>query len=126
MGHVEFADEILERLRDRDPRFHAKAYLFVLSALQHVMEGLSRPRHISGAELSEGVRELALREYGLLARTVLGHWGIHATDDIGALVFALVDAGILVKEEEDRVQDFHALFDFEEAFERNYPWGRGG
>ncbi|CAN5780602.1 hypothetical protein BH23GEM11_BH23GEM11_03660 [soil metagenome] len=125
MSHVEFADEILDRLRDRDPRFHPKAYLFVLSALHHVMGGLDKPRHISGKELAAGVRDLALREFGLLARTVLGHWGVHATDDVGDIVFALVDAGVLVKEEEDQARDFRALFDFEEVFDRNYPWGAG-
>jgi uncharacterized repeat protein (TIGR04138 family) len=125
MSHVEFADDILDRLRDRDPRFHPKAYLFVLSALHHVMGGLEKPRHISGRELAGGVRDLALREFGLLARTVLGHWGVHATDDVGDIVFALVDAGVLVKEEEDTARDFRALFDFEEVFDRNYPWSAG-
>jgi uncharacterized repeat protein (TIGR04138 family) len=67
-----------------------------------------------------------MNEFGPLAGTVLGHWGIHTTDDVGDIVFALVDAGVLVKEEEDRLRDFHGVFDFEEVFERNYPWGVGG
>lgn len=117
---------VLDALRARDPRFHPRAYLFVLSALQEVMEGLERRRHISGRELAEGVKHLALARFGLLARTVLGFWGVHSTDDVGAIVFALVEAGILVKEEDDRLRDFHDLFDFEEVFERNYPWGGGG
>ena len=75
MIDLEFADEILEQLRERDPRFHGKAYLFVLSALHAVMESLDRPRHISGRELAEGVRRLALDRFGPLARTVLQHWG---------------------------------------------------
>jgi uncharacterized repeat protein (TIGR04138 family) len=126
MTHVQFAEEIMDRLKTRNPRFHPKAYLFVLSSLHHVMEGLRRPRHISGEELAHGLRELAMREFGPLARTVLGHWGIHATDDVGELVFALVEAGVLVKEDEDRMGDFAGLYDFEDAFERNYPWGVGG
>jgi uncharacterized repeat protein (TIGR04138 family) len=126
MTHVQFADEILERLRDRNPRFDGKAYLFVLSSLHHVMEGLPKPRHIAGAELAEGVRSLAIRQFGPLARTVLEHWGIHSTEDVGEIVFALVEAGVLVKEEEDRLEDFRSLFDFEEAFDRNYPWAAGG
>jgi uncharacterized repeat protein (TIGR04138 family) len=125
MSHVQFADEILHRLRDRDPRYHERAYLFVLRALQKVMEGLRRPRHISGQELAHGVRDLALEEFGPLARTVLGHWGIHQTSDVGEVVFALVDAGVLVKEEEDRLGDFQGIYDFEDVFERNYPWRVG-
>lgn len=123
MTDVQFADEILGRLRERNPRFHAKAYLFVLSALQSVMEGLDRPRHIAGDELARGVRDLALDRFGPLAGTVLEHWGIHATEDVGEVVFALVDCGVLVKQDEDRREDFRDVFDFDEAFERGYPWG---
>jgi uncharacterized repeat protein (TIGR04138 family) len=126
MTNVQFADEILDRLRERNPRYHGKAYLFLLSALHHVMEGLQEHRHISGSELAEGARGLAMKQFGPLARTVLEHWGIHSTEDMGEIVFALVEAGVLVKEEEDRAEDFRGIFDFEEAFERNYPWAAGG
>jgi uncharacterized repeat protein (TIGR04138 family) len=126
MTEVEFADEILDRLTERNPRFHPRAYLFLLSALHDVLEQVDHRRHISGAELAEGVRRRALREFGLMARTVLEHWGIHSTGDLGEIVFALIEAGVLVKEEDDRPQDFENLFDFEEAFERNYPWHARG
>jgi len=122
MTEVQFADEILHRLRQRNPRYLGKAYLFVLSSLHHVMEHLESPRHISGPELAEGVRSLALKEFGPMARTVLEHWGIHQTGDVGRIVFALVEEGVLVKEEEDRLDDFEDLFDFEKAFEQDYPW----
>ena len=123
MTDVQFAEEILQHLRDRNPRFHGKAYLFLLSALHSVLDGMEEPRHISGGELAWGVRDLALTRYGLMARTVLEHWGIHSTDDLGEIVFAMVDCGVLTKREEDRLEDFRGLFDFEEVFERNYPWG---
>lgn len=126
MTDVQFADEILHRLRTRNPRFHGKAYLFLLSSLHHVMDSLSEPRHISGKELALGVRDLAMRQFGPVARTVLEHWGIHSTNDLGEIVFALVEAGVLVKEDADRPEDFREIFDFEEAFERNYPWTVGG
>ena len=66
-----FADEVLDRLRERHPRYHETAYLFVLSALHHVLERLDEPRHISGRELAEGARDLALHRYGPMARAVL-------------------------------------------------------
>jgi len=123
MTELQFAEEVLERLRDRNPKFHGKAYLFLLSALHSVMEELEAPRHISGGELANGVRELALNQYGPMARTVLGHWGIHGTEDLGEIVFNMVECGVLIKREEDSREDFRGLFDFEEAFERDYPWG---
>lgn len=125
MTHLQFAEDILDQLRERNPRFHGKAYLFLLSALQTVMSDLEEPRHISGQELVEGARTLALSRYGPLARTVLEHWGIHSTDDLGEIVFTLVDIGVLIKQSEDTRADFQDVFDFEDAFERNYPWGAG-
>jgi uncharacterized repeat protein (TIGR04138 family) len=122
MTEVQFADEILEQLRERHPRFHGRAYLFVLAALHRVMSGLTEPRHIGGRELAEGVRQLALDQFGPMARTVLEHWGIHATEDLGDIVFALVECGVLIKQDDDRKEDFDEVFDFEEAFERDYPW----
>ena len=122
MTELQFADEVLDQLQERNPRFHARSYLFVLEALHSVIQSLGAPRHISGGELTEGVRELAIGRYGLLARTVLEHWGIHETEDVGRVVFAMVEQGILVKQEGDRPEDFADLFDFEEAFELNYPW----
>lgn len=122
MAELQFADEILDQLQERNPRFHARSYEFVLRALHSVIRSLDEPRHITGRELTDGVRELALGQYGPLARTVLEHWGIHETEDVGRVVFAMVEQGILVKEDEDHQEDFTDLFDFEEVFDLDYPW----
>jgi uncharacterized repeat protein (TIGR04138 family) len=122
MSELQFAEEILDQLQERNPRFHTKAYFFVLAALHSVIQKMDPPRHISGGELAEGVRELAMERYGPVARMVLQHWGIHATEDVGSVVFALVEQGILVKQDEDRLEDFAGVFDFEEVFELQYPW----
>ncbi len=118
-----FADEVLNRLREEHPRYHEAAYFFILSALHHVLEQLTEPRHISGRELAEGVRDLALHRYGPMARTVLEHWGIEGTRDLGEIVFALVDAGVLLKQDHDSPGDFDAVYDFDEVFDADYPWG---
>jgi uncharacterized repeat protein (TIGR04138 family) len=116
-------EDVLDRLRERYPRYHETAYVFILSALHFVLEHLDEPRHISGRELVEGVRDLAIQRFGPMARTVLEHWGIRATADVGELVFALVDAGILIKQDEDEMSDFSDVFSFDEAFGKEYPWG---
>ena len=103
-------------------RFHRDAYDFILDALHGVISGLSERRHISGQELAEGVRGLAMERFGPMARTVLEYWGIHSTGDLGEIVFDLVEMGILVKHTSDRAEDFADVFDFEEAFDHNYPW----
>jgi uncharacterized repeat protein (TIGR04138 family) len=123
MSNVIFDEEVMDRLRARHPRYHSTAYLFILASLHHVIERLPAPRHISGQELSEGVRDLALERFGPMARTVLEHWGIHSTRDLGDIVFALVDLGVLLRQDDDSPDDFEDVFDFDDVFERGYPWG---
>src|SRR6185436_8562280 len=99
MSTIILYDVVLDKLRERYPRYQETAYVFVLSALHHVIEQLPEPRHITGRELAEGVRDLALTRFGPMARNVLEHWGVENTGDVGHLVFALVEAGILIKQD---------------------------
>ena len=122
MNDAASAERTLDALQARHPRFHRHAYGFVLDALHAVVDGLGKKRHISGRELAESACELAIRRFGPMARTVLEHWGVHSTEDFGEIVFALVEIGVLVKQDEDRLEDFQGLFDFEEVFDRDYPW----
>ena len=117
-------EDLLARLREKNPRYTDAAYVFLLSSLQRTNEHLDEPRHISGRELAEGCKDLAIEQYGPMARTVLEHWGVHSTEDMGDVVYALIDCGVLIRQECDSRQDFENVFDFEEAFERNYPWGK--
>jgi uncharacterized repeat protein (TIGR04138 family) len=119
-------EELFERLRELKPRYQESPYIFVLAALNYVLERLPEPRHISGRELAEGVRDLALDRFGPMARTVLEHWGIQETQDVGEIVFALVECNVLIKQEEDSPADFADVFDFGAAFEPNYPRRRAG
>ncbi|MEN8373902.1 MAG: Minf_1886 family protein [Gemmatimonadota bacterium] len=113
----------MDQLRERNPRYRETAYIFLISALHFVLQRLDETRHISGRELTEGVRDLAIERFGPMARTVLEHWGISRTEDVGEIVFALVECGILIKQDEDSLDDFYGVYDFEEVFERDYPWG---
>ncbi|MGH7564768.1 MAG: Minf_1886 family protein, partial [Gemmatimonadota bacterium] len=86
-----------DRLSEMDGRYDDRAYAFVLAALEQVVERLPQRRHVTGPELAEGCRELGLRLYGPLARTVLEHWHIRSTRDIGEIVFNLLEVGVLSK-----------------------------
>ena len=97
------------------------AYIFVFHALEHTLEQIGRRRHVSGAHLSEGFRQLAARQFGRLAPLVLGEWGVKSTDDIGTIVFHLIDAELMGKTSRDTSADFHALYDFATAFEDDRP-----
>ena len=73
-------------------------------------------RHVSGQQLCLGLRDFAIKQYGLLALTVLGRWGLRRTDDFGRIVFAMIEAGLMKKTDEDTLEDFRGVYDFGEAF----------
>ena len=122
MAELVFRDGIMDRIRLRERRFDERAYLFVLAALEFHQARLTERRHISGRELAEACRDLAIERYGVLARTVLEHWGIRSSADIGHVVFTLVDLELLMSQPSDTREEFADVFDFDVAFELEYPW----
>jgi uncharacterized repeat protein (TIGR04138 family) len=119
----------------RDPRYSIQAYGFVLDALEYTKRRLKKrvqtrskargkaftvARHVSGRELCDGARQLALDHYGLMALTVLNLWGIRSTSDLGEIVFNLIASGDLEKTPNDSRSDFDRVFDFENALRRDY------
>ena len=112
--------EAVARICARDHRYAPEAFLFLhdglMLTLKRLQEKEKKSRQISGAELAEGLRTHALAQFGPLAMTVLGRWGVRTTRDFGEIVFALLDAGLLGKTEEDRIEDFDDLYDFDAAF----------
>jgi uncharacterized repeat protein (TIGR04138 family) len=117
-----FRDGVMDRIRLREPRYHEHAYLFVLSALEFSQTRLAERRHITGNELVVACRDLARQRYGVMARMVLDYWGIVSTADFGDIVFTLVDLGLLLSQPTDTRDDFADVFDFGDAFDRDYPW----
>mgnify|MGYP001255659463 CR=1 FL=1 len=75
-------------------------------------------RHVSGQQLCMGLRDFAIEQFGFLAPVVLQHWGVHRTEDFGAIVFRLVDLEILRTSPQDSEEDFRAIFQFDEAFHK--------
>jgi uncharacterized repeat protein (TIGR04138 family) len=120
---LQLAAEIVDRIRERDGRYHERAYLFVLAALEYSQRRRKVRGHIGGEELALACRDLAIEQFGLTARTVLSHWGVATTDDLGKIVFVLIDVGLLIRNPTDRIEDFEKVFDFARAFDGDYPWG---
>jgi uncharacterized repeat protein (TIGR04138 family) len=113
----------------RRHKFPRNAEQFVFDALHKTQKSLRQGfsgempeefAHISGQELLEGIRRLALQQFGLMAITVFHQWGIHTTEDFGRLVFSLVDQGKMKKTDRDSLSDFCAVYSFEEVFDRGY------
>ena len=122
MAHLNF-DQAIIKIRATDSRFAPGAYHFIRQSLDHSIARLNRhglekkPAHVSGKELLEGFRDLALKEFGPMAKTVLGEWGIFRCSHVGEIVFQLVQYGILGKSETDKPDDFQEIWTFSEAFE---------
>jgi uncharacterized repeat protein (TIGR04138 family) len=113
--------EALQILLQEDPRYQEGAYVFVREALDFTIKELAKPasgeaRHVTGKELLDGFRQLARREFGPMARTVLGHWGLREPVDVGHVVYNLIGKGVLGKSDRDRLDDFAEGPDFETAF----------
>lgn len=131
MNQVRLAEELLARIHARESRYDEQAYVFVLASIEYLQCRLPIRRHVSGQELAHAVRDYAMEQFGLLAHSVLGHWGIRDTSDIGRIVYTLVDVGLLITQAGDRLEDFEGVFDFHRAFEEwTYVWqgvpGQGG
>ncbi|RUL89598.1 Minf_1886 family protein [Tautonia sociabilis] len=121
----------------RDPRYSVEAYEFIFAALdlakvrkrkaRRAKGRAGKPRskaaesrHVSGRELSEAARDLALDLYGLLALPILQGWGIRSTSDLGEIVYNLIASGDLERSPEDERSDFDEVFDFEAALGSSY------
>ena len=124
MNDLQFAEGVLDRILAREPRYPERAYLFVLAGIEYIQAQLPARRHVTGAELAWGCRDLAVKQFGLLAPSVLDYWRITTTEDFGRIVFTLVDVGLLMTQPEDRLEDFLNVYDFADAFSATHIWDR--
>ncbi len=115
----------------RKTRFAVEAFVFVQKGLDFTVRRLhgelpedaqsqdprDHPeRHVSGQQLCLGLRDFAIDQYGLMARSVLKRWHVRRCDDFGEIVYAMVEAGMMFKTDADSLDDFRDVFDFAEAF----------
>jgi uncharacterized repeat protein (TIGR04138 family) len=124
-------EQAVRTIIDHDPRFPPEAYDFVLTALYYTQRRMGMPdkasqaesgreSHVSGRELLEGIRTFALEHFGLMARTVFRMWNIHRTDDFGDIVYNLISASVLTSTPNDRREDFHDVFNLDDALTRGF------
>ena len=109
-------EDRLKEVVARDGRYHINVYRFVYEALDYTVKQLERKRHISGRELLEGIKNLALEQFGALAVMVFDVWGVRRTADFGNIVFNLVEAEMMSRSEDDSREDFDEVYKFCEVF----------
>jgi uncharacterized repeat protein (TIGR04138 family) len=113
-------NEYFVKIVHADSRYALDAYEFVLEGLSFTQKCFRRTSHVSGQELVEGVKSLAVRKFGSLAFYVLQTWGIQTPLDIGRIVFIMIEHGLLSRRDEDTLQDFMLDFDLQKECQRAY------
>ena len=114
----------------REGRYDAHAYFFLKDSLdftlKRVMEETGgKGRHVSGKELLEGFRDLALEQFGPMAATLMDEWGVMECRDVGNMVFLLIEEQVFGRQESDKPEDFDSAFDFRKALREPFlPAGR--
>ena len=118
--------ESMEKLIRQDGRYPLGAFAFLNEGLSRAVQGVygdKEPpepgqRHVTGEQLCLALRDLAIENWGPLARTVLRSWRIYATVDFGHMVYLLVNNGFMQKTESDSLEDFRDVYSFDDAFGR--------
>ena len=123
----------LEQITAEDGRYNDKALKFVFDGLGHTIQQIRQeeeedemiPRHITGAELAEGLADLARERWGRLAAMVLNQWGISVTRDFGEIVYLMIEQGWMTSQDTDQIEDFDNVYDFEQIFEKQFEFETG-
>jgi uncharacterized repeat protein (TIGR04138 family) len=122
----------IEQIIEQDGRYPLEAVQFIREGLNFTVTHYfgdhvetddaerSQLRHVSGDQLCEGLRQLALQRWGLMAKSVLAQWNIHRTRDFGEIVFLLVNNDWMHKQPRDAIEDFDEIYDFTQAFEKEF------
>jgi uncharacterized repeat protein (TIGR04138 family) len=120
MQKIGFA-EAVERIITEDPRFHRDVYAFLRDALDFTVkqqkknkEGVTR--HVTADQLLDGIRLYAIKEFGPMVPTVFGYWNVRSCEDLGYIVFNMIQKEILGKNDSDTIEQFREGYDFHEAF----------
>lgn len=112
--HIPYETDDFSDILSKDGRFDSRAYDFVQAVIHEACTDARR--HVTGVELLDCFRDMALDAYGPLAYTVLNDWGVRCSEDVGAIVFNLYDSGRIQKTDTDSPEDFVGGFNFKREF----------
>ena len=111
---IPYEKEDYTEILKKDDRYDSRAYDFVLEVIHFA--STDAKGHVTGQELLNYFRDMALDAYGPLTYTVLNDWGVRCCEDVGAIVFNLYDAKRIGKTDSDSPEDFVGGFNFKHEF----------
>ena len=121
-------EKSLQAIINEDGRFHIQAVHFLREGLDFSIKKYfpdnngTEPTHVSGYQLCIGLRELAIKRWGYMARFVLNYWNIMTTRDFGEIVYLLIKYEYMRQNENDTIEDFDNIYDFTEAFDGSFDY----
>ena len=113
MEEIDFEADSFSDIVGKDSRYSARAYALLMDCVHYL--GKERG-HMSSYDVMDEFKERALDQYGPMAYTVLSEWGLSDTEDIGEMMFNLVEFRRIRKDDDDRQEDFSGGYDFKEVF----------
>ena len=113
MEEIDFESDSFADIVGKDSRYDARAYALLMDCVHYLGNEGGR---MSSADVMEEFKERALDQYGPMSYTVSSEWGLSSTEDIGEMMFNLVEFRRVRKDEDDRQEDFCGGHDFREVF----------
>jgi len=113
MDEIDFNRDDFSDLVAKDSRYDARAYALLLDCIQFLGK---ENGHMTGEQILDEFRDRALDQYGPMTYAVLTDWGLSRTEDIGEMMFNLVESKRIGKDPEDSAESFVGGYDFREAF----------
>jgi uncharacterized repeat protein (TIGR04138 family) len=111
-----------DRLARPEPRAARIAQFYRSLAVELVLDGLSfsvaekraegaTSTHVSAKGLCDAIIVTSKANHGRDVRSTFIKAGIRRSEDVGRIVFSLLEQGLLRKREEDSLADFDGIFD---------------
>ena len=114
MDEIDFNADDFSDLVAKDKRYPARAYAVLMTAINSL--NAEKDTSYSATDILDAFHDLVLDQYGPLAHTVLTEWGLTCTEDIGEMVFNLVESKRIGSDEHDSAEGFANGYDFKEEF----------
>jgi uncharacterized repeat protein (TIGR04138 family) len=113
----------LEQIAREDSRYSSSGIKFVYEGLGYTAKNVAtEPKHVSGQTLCEGLKKLAVENWGRLAVLVLGAWGIKTTRDFGEIVYLMIKHQWMSAQPNDSIDDFDNVYDFKTIFKDQFEF----
>lgn len=115
MDSIDFHSDRFEDIAAKDRRYDPRAYALLMDVVRYL--GGNGDGHMSAGDVLEEFKERTLDQYGPLSMAVLSEWGVKSCEDIGEMMFNLVESRRIGRDEGDSPEAFAGGYDFHEAFE---------